>query len=189
MTDNDASTGARMTDDDERWLPVLGYEGTYEVSNLGRVRSVDRVIDQGNCVRWHRGRLLKPARTGPYPHVFLRTNKWPNSATRTARLHRLVAEAFLEPPPDSTWEVCHNDGDPLNNRAENLRWDSRSENQLDKVRHGTHWQAAKTHCKRNHEFTPENTIRVQQTRNGRVSHQRQCRKCQRIRAQHRKAAV
>jgi hypothetical protein len=54
-------------------------------------------------------------------------------------------------------ECCHYDGDPANNRVGNLRWDTRSSNNLDAVRHGTHWAAKKTHCKHGHEFTPENT--------------------------------
>ena len=76
---------------------------------------------------------------------------------RTLNVHRTVLLAFVGPCPDGM-ECCHIDGDPHNNDIDNLRWDTASSNTLDSVRHGTHPAASKTHCKRGHEFTPENTI-------------------------------
>ncbi len=84
--------------------------------------------------------------------------------------HRAVLLAFVGPCPEGM-EACHNNGDPLDNRVENLRWDTRSNNTLDKVAHGTHPMASKTHCKRGHEFTPENT------KDGGAHYGRQCRTC------------
>jgi hypothetical protein len=62
-------------------------------------------------------------------------------------------------------QACHNNGVKTDNRAANLRWDTSSENARDIVRHGKNHLASKTHCKRNHEFTPENT-RIVQTESG-----------------------
>ncbi|MBT2365235.1 HNH endonuclease [Streptomyces sp. ISL-10] len=93
-----------------------------------------------------------------------------------AAVHRLVALAFLGDPPTSKHEVRHLNGDPTDNRAENLAWGTRAENAADSVRHGTHYGASRTHCLRDHEYTEANTYRVPN------SNKRQCRKCQRIRA-------
>ena len=134
----------------EAWLPVVGYEGLYEVSDLGQVRGVNRRDARGR--RW-RGRILRQGvRDGGHQLVYLRQG----GRTRTLRVHRLVMEAFVGPCPDGR-EVCHNNGDPSDNRRANLRYDTRSANVLDAVRHGTHPMAIKTHCPRGHEYDAANT--------------------------------
>lgn len=67
-----------------------------------------------------------------------------------------MLEAFFGPPPEGTFG-CHADGDPANNRLSNLRWDTQTNNLRDVVNHGRHNSANRTHCKRGHEYTPENT--------------------------------
>lgn len=145
----------------ERWLPVVGHEGLYEVSDGGRVRSMPRARTKGG--------LLKPMldRYG-YHWVTL-----PGEARRQCRraIHQLVAEAFIEPRPDGT-EVRHLDGNPGNNRPANLAYGSHGENMRDKREHGTDPNLAKTHCPQNHEYTEANTV----IRNG----SRFCRECARI---------
>jgi len=86
-------------------------------------------------------------------------------------IHQLVAEAFLGPRPEGM-DVAHWDGKPGHNAASNLRYASRSENQLDMRRHGTHLNGRKTHCKHGHEFTPENTLTKKAN-----PLWRECRKC------------
>lgn len=134
----------------EEWRPVVGYEGAYEVSNLGRVRSLPRVVMRGaNGPLPVRGRILKQVRSQEvYRQVGI--------GGRPRRVHHLVAEAFIGPRPPGL-EICHNNGDGADNRASNLRYDTKSANELDRVRHGTHHNANKTHCPREHEYTPENT--------------------------------
>ncbi len=105
----------------EVWRPILGFEGQYEVSNRGRVRSYRRSA---------KGKLLAPGKASHgYYTVSLGRN---NSRT----LHSLVAEAFIGPKPDKC-EVLHNDGSRTNNCVENLRYGTRSENIFDAVKQGT----------------------------------------------------
>ncbi|WP_082971209.1 HNH endonuclease signature motif containing protein [Mycobacterium sp. 852002-51971_SCH5477799-a] len=79
-----------------------------------------------------------------------------NGRKETRRVHRLVLEAFVGPAPSGTFG-CHLDGDPANNRLNNLRWDTQANNLRDVVSHGRHHSSNRTHCVHGHEFTPENT--------------------------------
>ena len=108
----------------EYWKPVVGYEGLYEISNVGRINSYQI------CGR---ARTMKPTpcRLG-YPMVSLHRA----GVRRDQSIHRLVAEAFIGPIPPGM-QTCHNDGNPANNRRSNLRYDTRSANTLDSIRHGT----------------------------------------------------
>lgn len=93
--------------------------------------------------------------------------------TSSKYVHRLVLEAFVGPCPDGM-VACHWDDNPENNHLNNLRWDTESSNQRDKVRNGRHHAALLTHCKYGHEFTPEN---IKWTAAG----HRHCRECARRR--------
>lgn len=134
----------------ERWVAVAGYEGMYEISDAGRVRSLDRLDAQGNNIS---GRILRPDRR---PSGHLRVTLCRESTTRRFWVHRLVLETFVAPMPAGT-EACHNDGNPANNTPGNLRWDTKSANARDRRRHGTDSRARRTHCPSGHEYTEENT--------------------------------
>ena len=139
----------------ETWAPATGFEGVYEVSDLGRVRGVDRWIHtRAGRPYFISGRLLTVRPTPPegYRVVTL----CDRGEQHTKRVHRLVAEAFVPGRSDGL-EVCHNNGDLRDNRAENLRWGDHGSNMLDVVRHGNHHNAIKTHCKHGHPFDSENT--------------------------------
>jgi hypothetical protein len=113
----------------ERWLPVVGYEGLYEVSDLGRVRSLPRQTARGILG----GRVLKPQpNTGGY--LMVRTSRQSKCPTRL--VHRLVLEAFVGPCPDGM-ETLHGPGGKLDNRLVNIRWGTPVENQRDMIRDGT----------------------------------------------------
>lgn len=129
--------------DGEEWRPVLGFEGLYEVSNLGRVKSLPR--DARN-----RGHLLKLRPSKAYYGAVLYRDGRP----RRKLVHRLVLEAFESPCPDGM-ECCHRDGNPRNNVPENLYWGTHLQNMQDRVRHGGY--PRQSHCIHGHEFTPENT--------------------------------
>jgi hypothetical protein len=151
----------------ETWKAVAGYEGLYEVSDMGRLRSLDRTDSRG---RHRTGRVLTPRASGAYGHVAF--DLYVGGVPRRVTAHALVLETFIGPRP-AGMEGCHNNGAPTDNRLANLRWDTTSENHRDSVRHGTHAMAKRTHCPRGHEYTPENTY----VRNGR----RNCNECRRTR--------
>lgn len=113
----------------EEWRPVVGYEGRYEVSNLGRVRSLDHKVKSSNYTGglWSRvypGKELTPyLGRGDYLFVHLcRDNK-----SRHYPIHRLVAFSFVS-NPEGKPQIDHIDGDRKNNNAENLRWCTCEEN-------------------------------------------------------------
>ena len=137
----------------EKWLPVVGYEGRYEVSDHGQVRSVSRTVIRSNgAPQTVAGRLLKDHDFRGYRQVNVRNS----DGQRLLFVHQLVATAFIRPGVAGE-EVCHGDGQRSNNHVSNLRWGTRSDNVQDMLRHGTHANASKTRCKRGHEFTTDNT--------------------------------
>ena len=130
---------------EEEWRPVVGYEGFYEVSSHGRVKSVSRIV--------------KGRRRSPLPiketfrklqkrcesnHLFV--NLWKDNREKRKDVHRLVLEAFVGPCPDGM-QCRHLNGIACDNKVKNLRWGTVGQNISDKIRHGTmprgatHWNA------------------------------------------------
>lgn len=160
----------------EEWRPVVGYEGYYEVSDHGNVRSLDRVVPKGGHTQTVNGRALSPS-TKPSGHMRV-SIIGADREHRTRMVHQLVLDAFVGTCPDGM-EGCHNNGDPSDNRLKNLRWDTRSANRRDRVAHGVDQNSKKTHCKWGHEYTPENTF-MRRT-GGQLNGRRDCRACMRER--------
>lgn len=124
----------------ERWLPVADWEGLYEVSHLGRVRSMDRVVRRGRTGRYVKpGRLLAqwPDRMG-----YWCVNLSDGDRRATVKVHRLVGEAFLGPLP-SGQETRHGPEGKLQNRASELCYGTRLDNAADKFRDGTQPQGSR----------------------------------------------
>jgi len=121
----------------ETWKAVVGWEGDYEVSDLGRVRGVSRVVGDRRKMLV-KGQVLVPHVAGGSCSTkrYLGVLLYRNGKRLCVFIHRLVLDAFFGPCPDGM-EACHNDGDRCNNSVGNLRWDTRSNNSKDKVRHGT----------------------------------------------------
>jgi len=120
-----ARTQMRFAHASEQWRPVPAFEGKYEVSDLGRVKSL----------RWTPPRILRPGPSN-YGHMSVVLGR-----RNTRMVHELVLIAFVGPRPPGQ-ETRHLDGDPANNRLDNLCWGTRSENNRDAVRHGT-WHSEK----------------------------------------------
>lgn len=119
-----------------RWAEIPGFP-QYEVSDSGQVRSKTRTIQCSNRVTVRQGKVLKPNRDS---RNYLQVCLCDHTKRKTALVHRLVLEAFVGPAPEGK-EACHINGDRQDNRLENLRWGTRSENTRDKMRHGTHnWE-------------------------------------------------
>ena len=114
----------------EIWKPIEGYEGRYEVSNIGRVRSLDRIISFKSSNKYRsfessymkKGRILVPVKhKNGYSVVKIEG--------KIIGIHRLVAETFVQNPYNKQ-QVNHIDGNKQNNNAENLEWVTQSENTI-----------------------------------------------------------
>jgi len=108
----------------ETWKPVRGFEN-YLVSNLGNVKSIQRVVYYSNGHRALRKERIKKQRTTWNGRKEIQLHD--DGVSKFFLVHRLVAFAFLGDPPDK-YEVNHKDGNPLNNNLSNLEWVSRSYN-------------------------------------------------------------
>ena len=117
----------------EEWLPIKGHDFGYEVSNLGRVRSIPHTMaNPAGTISGVAGRVLKGGLSRNRPMVGLS-----GPVGRSARMiHSLVAEAFIGPRPEKL-VVCHNNGDPKDNCLCNLRYDTQRNNMADSIKHGT----------------------------------------------------
>lgn len=111
----------------EEWRDINGYEGIYQVSNLGRIKSLSRKRLNGRGYYIQKERIIKQAMTSTgYKMVGFSVNK----VRKMAKVHRVVAFAFLGPPPKHRTIINHKDGNPLNNNADNLEWCSQKYNML-----------------------------------------------------------
>ena len=108
----------------EVWRDIVGYEGIYQVSNLGRVRSLDRLVRGARGMRRILGKVLSN-RILPNGYNYVGLSKEHHSVHHY--VHRLVAQAFI-PNPDNISDVDHIDGDKTNNCVENLRWCTHKQN-------------------------------------------------------------
>lgn len=117
----------------EAWKDIPGYEGKYQASSEGRIRSLDRIV---TCEYRRTGNVFEKKVKGKLKRPTLASNGYYVVNLGHADLHcvhELVALAF-NPGPGN--EVRHLDGNPLNNRAENLSFGTHSENEQDKMRYG-----------------------------------------------------
>lgn len=164
----------------EKWRDIPGYEGSYQASSLGRVRSLTRKVELNNQLaktRWQYGKVLRPASGGikksdGKPDTRLAVVLRKDGRSRTLRVHSLVALAFLGPKPDGL-EVAHINGINTDNRLPNLRYVTHAENEMDKFLHGT--RVVRTICGDGHALVGEN-VKIQK------SGQRTCVTCSRARS-------
>ena len=137
---------------EEIWRDIKGYEGYYQVSNLGKVRSLDRYIVNKKGERKHfTEKYLAQVSRRDYLGVTLSKN----NKSKMFSTHILVAETFI-PNPENKPEINHIDGNKQNNKVDNLEWCTRSENELHAYKNGLanpsdrQKQAAKKYAKENY---------------------------------------
>ncbi|MHB1652365.1 MAG: NUMOD4 motif-containing HNH endonuclease [Desulfitobacteriaceae bacterium] len=129
----------------EIWKDIPGYEGRYQASSLGRIKSLSRKVRGENpytgreFMRTIPERILRPGRycSGGHLSVVL------GHGEAGVPVHQLIMLTFVGTPPDDM-EVLHNNGDPMDNRIENLRYGTRTENILDVYRQGGRWRKLST---------------------------------------------
>ena len=119
----------------EEWRSIIDFDDCYSVSSHGRVRSEARIVVTKTGVEHPvRERILKaPPNSDGYPKVSL----CKDGERKDGMVHLLVLTAFRGPKPQPKHEGCHNDGDTFNNHLDNLRWDTMTNNQRDRLTHGT----------------------------------------------------
>lgn len=123
----------------EIWKDIPGWEGWYQASSKGRIRSLPRIAKAANrygpSVRAYPGKVLKLREANPGGHLMVGITR--EGVFRAAPVHRLVCEAFHGLCPDNKQHCAHWDGNPANNAPDNLRWATVKENSEDARRHGT----------------------------------------------------
>ena len=119
----------------EIWKDIKGYEGLYQASTMGRIRSMDRkVIRSDGQIRNFKSKIIKPVKKIKNNEtLFVSLSK--NNRLKTYTVHKLVMLAFKGERPDGM-VICHKDGDTTNNNLNNLRYDTPLENNIDQFRHG-----------------------------------------------------
>ena len=116
------------------WKDVPGYEGCYQASWNGYIRGLPRIKKNHSKYQFVPGVILSPGRTGKMKYA--RVEFYRDGRSKTMLVHLLIAITFIGHRPMG-FDVCHNDGNTYNNRADNIRYDTRKNNLRDMKKHGT----------------------------------------------------
>jgi hypothetical protein len=144
----------------EEWRAVVGYEGLYEVSSQGSVRSLDRIVlyPDGKPSRNFKGKVLKQCLNVKQRYYGVRLSK--QGKTKLWLVHQLVAAAFLGNRPEG-WVICHGSQGPLCNEINNLSYGTASQNSKDQWRDGTKLYGEKVF---NSKLTAEKVLQIKELR-------------------------
>lgn len=118
----------------EVWVDVPEYEGHYQVSNLGRVRSLDRIVIHKNGAKHFKEGQIQKLQDNGNGRLYKQMKR--DGKYKNYYISRLVMLAFVGERPEG-YAICHDDGDIKNNRLDNLRYDTNLENNIDQFRHNT----------------------------------------------------
>jgi hypothetical protein len=118
----------------EQWKDVIGWEGYYQISNLGNVKSLKRKGVTYFGERDYAGHNVNPIKCS---NGYMAVNLTKQGLRQQKHIHVLVLEAFIGQRP-LKYDACHNNGIKADCRLDNLRWDTRSNNHKDKIAHGTY---------------------------------------------------
>lgn len=145
----------------EKWKSVLNFEGFYEVSNYGKVRSFHRLRNIKDDKSSSHPKAQTTDRDGYNQVSLYKTKKNGEKYNTAGRVHRLVLEAFTGPCPKGM-ESSHLDGDPSNNRSENLIWETHIDNNNRRKEHGTYYKKGKDHPNYGKEVSKETRQKMSQ---------------------------
>lgn len=109
----------------EIWKDIQGYEGYYQISNLGNVKSLDRIVDRGNGILQHRRERIMSKRVCADGYYIAKLNV--NKSSKSIAIHILVARHFID-NPNNYPEVNHKDCNRKNNQVDNLEWCTHQQN-------------------------------------------------------------
>ena len=167
---------------EEEWLDISGYEGFYQVSNLGRVKSLAKtIINSRGSERFYPELILKQSLSGKESDMYARLKVRLYDKDRRPqqhKVHKLVAFHFISDTDERF--VLHKNGNRLDNRVSNLYFGTSSENALDAVKHGTNAQNRKKNCPLGHFLIGDNLVAAEKRRRG--GNRRSCRACDNARA-------
>jgi HNH endonuclease/NUMOD4 motif len=160
----------------EVWLPVVGWEGCYEISDHGRIRSLARTVTRKNGRPQSVGkRILKTYTCSKYGHQSVKMKD--HGVRGSMLIHRMVLEAFRGPCPEGR-ETRHLNGDARDNKLSNLCWGTSAENSEDIFEHGHQYPLQrKTHCPYGHEYDGTTVTTGALKADGTPGRKRICRIC------------
>lgn len=143
----------------EEWRDVPGFGGHYEASTLGRIRAKDRIVVKHHRMgalieQFYHSRILKATISDKWGHLAVHIGV--GGERFVVGVHRMVLLAFAGEPPVGC-EGCHNNGDPSDNRPENLRWDTHFNNNQDRKKAG-HYAVGESHPMAR--LTPEQAMAI-----------------------------
>jgi NUMOD4 motif. len=140
----------------EQWRDIPGYEGSYQISSVGKIKSLGRSKRDGrNGFHLTKDTIKNPVKRGQYLAIALSKN----GHKKTFNIHALVMTCFIGERQKGK-EVCHNNGNPHDNRLENLRYGTKAENKQDMRLHGTYQEGEKHGCAKIKDCEAKEIIRL-----------------------------